>query len=241
MGAAIAVSGVQLATVVAATSNASASSVYYYQPGHPMMFGEPNNTDNYCTGGYVIRGLSGTFLTTAGSCASRGGGVGATVYGTVRAFGTVSYSKWPTYDSELVSETPPDDAYQTIAVDPTTHQAPGGSGKVVGIIPNSQLTTGFLVGKMGVETGWTEGAIIEKIKWYGGMTAYCSAAQTEPGDVGGPVWRAAIGGGVDAVGEMVYSWPHPTRNNPYKAWGCFLSIADLLTLWGAWLPVWPSP
>jgi hypothetical protein len=204
---------------------------YYFLPGHPMFFAGPGS-GSYCTGGYAIRGQSGMFLLTDGHCA----GVGTTVYGTSRAFGHVSYTKYPAYDTEIVSETPPDDAYQTV-VDPLTGRYPGGSGKVVGYLDESYFTNGFLVGKMGETTGWTEGQIYGKIWWPKGTqneVAYCSHAHTWAGDSGGPVWRTAPGGGVDALGITVAYYPNTGD-------GCFLPIKHLLNLWGAWLPVWSNP
>lgn len=212
-------------------AHAATNSTYYFMPGHPMFFGGPGS-GSYCTGGYAIRGSSGMFLLTDGHCA----GVGTTVYGTSRAFGHVTYTQYTTNDTELVSEISPDDAYQTV-VDPLTGNHPGGSGKVVGYLDESYFTTGFLVGKMGETTGWSEGQIDGWTYWPNGTkneVAYCSHAYTQPGDSGGPVWRTAPGGGVYALGITV-------AYNTNTGDGCFLPITHLLNLWGAWLPVWPNP
>jgi len=50
------------------------------------------------------------------------------------------------------------------------------------------------------------------------------------------VWRDAPGGGVYALGETVAYW----TSGQYAGDGCFLPITDLVSAWGAWLPVWPS-
>ncbi|MEU0882356.1 hypothetical protein ABZ345_27405 [Lentzea sp. NPDC005914] len=209
-----------ISTLVAPASAAT----YYFKPGHPTFFGGPG-TGSYCTGGYAIRGSSGMFILTDGHCA----GVGSSVYGTSRKFGTVAYSRWTTYDTALIQEVAGDDALQ-IVVDPLTGNSPG-NGKIVGIYPKSSLGVGTLIGKMGQTTGWTEGTITGTITWHG-MTAYCSHAYTWAGDSGGPVWRTG-GGGVLAVGITVAYYESSGD-------GCFIAIQDLLNEWGAWLPVFSS-
>ncbi|OLF18810.1 chymotrypsin family serine protease [Actinophytocola xanthii] len=200
----------------------ASAATYYFYPGHPTFFGGPG-VGAYCTGGYAIRGDSGMFILTAGHCA----GVGTPVYGTSRQFGTVAHSRWSDRDTALIQELPGDDAHQ-IVVDPHTGTSPG---RIEGIFPTSSLGVGTLVGKMGVTTGWSEGTITGTIAWYG-MTAYCSTAETRPGDSGGPVW-ATDGGGVLAVGITV-AYYEDTGD------GCFLPIQDLLDEWDAWLPVFGS-
>jgi hypothetical protein len=227
LAAMVAVSATLLASVPATAAT------YYFKPGHPMFFGGPG-VGTYCTGGYVIRGTSGMFPLTDGHCA----GVGTTVYGTDRAFGTVSYTKWSTWDTELISEVPGDDAYQ-IVVDPRTGRTPG-SGRVVGYKGSSSFVNGYLVGKMGVTTGWTEGVIYNTSTWHN-MTCYWSRAYTQPGDSGGPVWRWEPNG-VWALGiTMAYArWDGDGPPGTLRGNGCFVSIGDLLAVWGAWLPVFNS-
>jgi hypothetical protein len=232
---------VPVASITAGTPRARAgaspvvgasTSAYWYRPGDPMFFTWPGWRST-CTGGYVIVGDSGMFDLTDGHCAP----VNATVSGTDRAFGTVAYSKWPTFDTELVREQPSDGAYQTV-VDARTGRLPGGSGKVVGYLPDSALVNGYLVGKMGWTTGWTEGKIFQTISWHN-MTAYCSHAKADGGDSGGPVWRTAPGGGVYAIGMTVAKF---SGAGPQDS--CFVTIDDILNHprpWGrATLPVWSS-
>jgi len=76
--------------------------------------------------------------------------------------------------------------------------------------------------------------IFGTVPW-NGMTAYCSTADTWMGDSGGPVWRAAPGGGVYALGETVAAY----TSGPHVGDGCFLPIADVAAKWGTTcLPVW---
>lgn len=219
---------------VAAGSAPASASGYIYRPGDPMRF-YGGGYVNTCTGGYIITGGSGTFLTTDGHCADKErGGVGSPVYGIPGPFGTVAYTKSPYQDTELISEYPSDDRWQTV-VDPTTGRLPGGSGRVVDFLKDQQLVPGVVIGKMGVTSGWTEGQIAFT-RPYSNMLSYCTTAYAAPGDSGGPVWQAAVGGGVHAVGLMVYKY---TDNR--GSFTCFLSIADILYVWGAtYFPVWTS-
>ena len=204
-----------------------ASATYFFEPGQPTFFGGPDNINDYCTGGYAIRGTSGMFILTTGLCTN--GAVGVTVYGTDAAFADVAYTHFPQWDTSLISEWPGNDAYQ-IVVDPFTGQTPGThGGKVVGIYPKSSLTAGTLIGKMGRTTGWQEGVIFGTITW-SGFTAYCTHANTDVGDSGGPVWRTDSNGDVLAVGITV-------AYDPNTGDGCFVAIQDILDNWGAWLPV----
>lgn len=219
--------GIAAAAALAFLSTAAqpaSAATYFFQPGHPTYFGGPGS-GSYCTGGYAIRGSSGMFILTDGHCSP----VGTTVYGTSRSFGTIAYSRWTTHDTALIQEFSGDDAYQ-IVVDPVTGTSPG-NGRITGVFPKSGLSAGTLVGKMGVTTGWTEGAVYGTVSWYG-MTAYCSHAGTWAGDSGGPVWRSDSGG-LRAVGITVAYYASSGD-------GCFIPIQDLLDEWGAWLPVFPS-
>lgn len=96
----MAASVLALAQVLWTAAPASAAT-YYFKPGHPTYFGGPG-TGGYCTGGYAIRGGSGTFILTAGHC----GSVCTTVYGTSRAFGTIAHTRWSSHDTALISEYP---------------------------------------------------------------------------------------------------------------------------------------
>ncbi len=106
---------------------------------------------------------------------------------------------------------------------------------MVGYLPDADLVNGFMVGKMGERTGWTEGPIFAQ-QTYDNMNVYCTHAKANHGDSGGPVWRAAEGGGVYAVGITVIK----RTDDDNASDSCFISIADLLNLWGATLPVWVS-
>ena len=204
-----------------------AQAAYFFRPGEPMFFGSPGNLAHYCTGGYAVRGTDGLFLLTAGHCdvANRA------VYGTDARFGTVAFTKYPGDDTALVRLTAGNDAYQ-IVVDPLTGRVPGGTGKVVGYLATSNFTTGYLIGKMGRTTGWTEGAIYGQLL-VEGQILYCSRARVDDGDSGGPVWRTAPGGGVYAAGIVV-------AKDLSTGGTCFAPIARLLQVWGATLPRFSS-
>jgi hypothetical protein len=222
-------------------AHAAPNATYIYQPGHPMYFGGPASSPwvtNECTGGYVIRGTSGTFLLGAGHCDPNLPAGGSTVYGTDSSFGVDQYNHFiQASDTMLVQEFSYYSAYQTV-VDPTTGRTPGGNGKVVGFLSDSQLGSGLLVGKMGVSTGWTEGTIVDWTYWQDDV-ALCTTYTSAPGDSGGPVWRTAPGGGVYAVGIHV-GQATLTINGAKRWYSCFLPIQDLLNHWGASLPVWSS-
>lgn len=205
----------------------AASAAYFFRPGEPTMYGFAGNTVDFCTGGYAIRGTDGLFLLTAGHCAQ----LNAAVYGQDARFGTVAHTKYPADDTALIKLTAPNDAYQ-IVVDPLTGRTPGGSGKVVGVLSSTQFKNGFLVGKMGYATGWTEGKIYAESAWHG-KVAFCARMRGNYGDSGGPVWRTAPGGGVYALGIVV-------AGDPGNDGTCFYPISRLLQGWGAQLPTFPS-
>jgi len=217
-----------LAAIVAATALAlipavpSQALTYTYLVGHPMYF--PGGS---CTGGYTIVGSSGMFTMTAGHC----GSVGNVVRGTDAPFASVSYKKPTTRGDSLLTTVYAGVTQLQIIVDPRTGSSPGSNGKVTGVMPSSQQTSGTLVGKMGITTGWTEGTVYGTIPWYG-RTAICSTAQTRPGDSGGPVWRADQYG-LRAVGMTVAYFES-------TGYGCYLPMDQLLAEWGATLPTFPG-
>lgn len=221
-----------LGTVFAA---APASAVAYsYNVGHPMFFGGPNNLSNYCTGGYAVRGSSGVFVTTAGHCSANG----AVVYGTDERYGQIIRNDHAPFtpngfDGALVRLDPDDTAYQ-IVVDPIGGGRPG-DGRVRGWYANSALTSGFVIGKMGRTTGWTEGRVTgwQEVRYPDGTRDFllCSTVQTRPGDSGGPVWRNDQNG-VMAIGMVLAMRSDGTM--------CFNPIENILNRFGAWLPVFTS-
>ncbi|MBD3940118.1 hypothetical protein IF188_00205 [Microbacterium sp. NEAU-LLC] len=99
-------------------------------------------------------------------------------------------------------------------------------------MPNAAQTTGVLVGKMGITTGWTEGSIIGSINWYG-TTAMVTNYWSSGGDSGGPVWRYD-GAGLRAVGMHVGS---VLDQNKKRIGAAYIPINTLLDQWGATLPV----
>lgn len=196
---------------------------YTYNVGNRMAF----SNGNICTGGYSIRGNSGVFTMTAGHC----GSVGNTISGPAGTWARVSYKKPTTQGDSLLATAYSGVTQMQIIRDPRTGRVPAGTGRVTGVMPTSQQKTGTLVGKMGVTTGWTEGKIYGTTTWMG-RTAICSTARTLPGDSGGPVWRSD-GNGLRAVG-MTVAYIKSTSN------GCYLPMDQLLSEWGAWLPVFAS-
>lgn len=203
---------------------------YNYLVGHPLW---KVNNDPECTGGYVIYGTSGTFILTAGHCFK----LGERVYGTQAAFGTLAHLKWTTTtgDSALIQADAGVTLYQTI-IDPLYGNSPGpnGSGQVTGKMPNSEQVLGTRVGKMGKTTGWTEGTIQLRYRPLNGITTHCASYGRDLGDSGGPVWRYDSQG-LRAVGMHVGS---AIYNNVQL--GCYITIDDLLTQWGANMNFWPS-
>jgi hypothetical protein len=171
--------------------------------------------------GVAVQGIHG--------CCARCRSAGASVAYTGPSLGDTQL------DSGLIKEVPRDDAYQIVR-NPKTGGLPGGTGKVVGVMNSSNFVDGFLVGKMGVTSGWTEGAIYGHTdNWNGsGLTIYCYRGVTKAGDSGGPVWRTAPGGGVYALGIVV------SYNTVDNQSGCFLPLDGLLKRWNAWLPKFSS-
>jgi hypothetical protein len=207
---------------------------YNYNAGHSMFWGSAAS-NSYCTGGWTIYGTSGSFILTAGHCAS----VGSTVYGTVAAFGTVSYRKYSSSlgDSALVSYYNGVTPYQIVTGPVTgTHPGPNGAGRVTGIMPTADQILGVLVGKMGKSTGWTEGAVIGTYT-YNGKTAILAAYNSGTGDSGGPVWRWDSYG-LRALGMHVGSAYHPSTGARIGA--LYLPMNGLLTDWGAQMNVFSS-
>ncbi|QIK63022.1 hypothetical protein G7068_07295 [Leucobacter viscericola] len=193
---------------------------YNYLSGHVTNF-----PGRKCTGGYVVAGTSGTFIMTAGHC----GNTGQIVSGTQAPFAKVAAKKPTDGSDSLLMSAYAGVTLPQIVIDPVGKQYPGTNGQIKGVVSSSRQVEGFLVGKMGATSGWTEGKITGEISWYG-RTAICSTAQTRPGDSGGPVWRSE-NGVVRAVGMMV-------AYEPATGHGCYLPMDQLLKDWGAWLPLY---
>jgi len=219
---------------IALTGAPASAAAYAYHVGHPMFWDYPGNPEDYCTGGYAVRGTSGTFVVTAGHCRN----TGTRVYGTREGYGTIIRNDFSftsnSFDAALVRLDPDDIAYQ-IVVDPIGGGRPG-DGRVRGWYANSALTEGFVVGMMGRTTGWYEGRITgwQHLQFGGGITHYllCTTIKARSGDSGGPVWR------LDQNGVMAIGIVSATKFNGDM---CFNPIENVLLRFGAWLPVFTSP
>ncbi|WP_447912458.1 hypothetical protein [Microbacterium phyllosphaerae] len=206
---------------------------YEYLPGEPAIWGSVGGTvgayyDKACTGGYAIAGDSGFFLTTAATCgwmiasdrSIRGeAGNYADVFATRAEDPTV-----------LLKMRPGNNAYQII-VDPTTGSSPG-SGMVQGWTRSVDQPVGLLVGKMGIDTGWTEGKVLGTAPGRFGELLLCTDAAASAGDVGGPVWRYDSNG-LRALGTVVALTD--------AGGACYRPIQETLYHYGAYLPSFGPP
>ncbi|MEV4735679.1 MULTISPECIES: hypothetical protein [unclassified Microbacterium] len=230
---------IAIAAIVASAANPATQAVaeikpvpvasgYDYSPGEPAIWGSIAGTvgayyDKACSGGFAIAGDSGFFLTTAATCgwmiasdrSIRGdSGYYADVFATRATDPTV-----------LLRMRSGNDAHQ-ILVDPTTGVSPG-DGRVQGWTPTSSQSVGMLVGKMGIDTGWTEGKILGIAPGRFGEYLICTDAPAGPGDVGGPVWRWDASG-LRALGTIA---------GITEAGGaCYRPIQETLYAYGAYLP-----
>jgi hypothetical protein len=219
----IAVAAVLASALAGPAGSAAAAGGYDYSPGEPMIMNNGGTIDGgydqVCSGGYAISGDSGFFLLGA-NCA------------TVTAFQVrnnqgvfANYLASPASlrdgSSALYEMVPGDDAHQMVA-DPLTGEQPG-DGRIVGFMPTVQQRPGMLVGKMGVGTGWTEGAITGVVG-----DLLCTTMEVAPGDLGGPVWRLDENG-LRALGTI--------RGRDSSGHGCYRPIQETLYEYGANLPV----
>lgn len=226
---ALLVVGLMAATV----QPADAASRYYLQPGHGIYFDNggtaAGGTYGHCTAGYALAGTDGTFVTSSRDCMV----IAWAVRGTDRPFGFIAAANSTSLlfrmDLPAGWSTPPDDVLQ-IVVDPRTGRSPG-DGQIESYVPTVEQVPGTAVAKMGDGTGWTEGVVTGWSTWRGARVI-CSTARTGPADAGGPVWRWDRYG-LRAVGITV-SYDPATGN------GCYLPMEDVLSQWGAWLPVFPT-
>jgi hypothetical protein len=205
------------------------ASGYDYSAGEPAVLvsdqsGRANGyMDKACTGGYAVAGDSGFFLTTAQNCAA-----GVTVDGSVRGdagyHADIYYSN-PRDPLSLLLMRSGNDAHQ-IVEDPTTGKRPG-SGLVVGWTRSVDQPLGYVIGKMGIDTGWTEGRVVGTAAGPNGTSLLCTNAPASIGDIGGPVWRSE-GSGVRALGTVV--------GVSDKGGACYRPIQETLFQYGASLP-----
>ena len=228
-----------LATFVA-PSPASANPVpeasgYIYSAGEPAILvsaggGQANSfLDGVCTGGYAIAGDSGFFLTTASGCRYSGGSLDGSVRGDAGRYGDIYYSN-PRDPLSLIRMRAGNDAYQDV-IDPITGARPG-SGLVVGWTRSVDQPAGYVIGKMGLDTGWTEGRVLGIAVGPNSATLLCTDARASAGDVGGPVWRSE-GSGVRALGTVV--------SISDRGGACYRPIQETLYEYGAYLPSFGAP
>jgi len=208
---------------------ADALTGYFYLPGDPMIFSNGGTAaggyEGKCTGGYEVSGDSGSFLLGAKACSV----IFGTVRGTDAGYGRVFAWRYPDGNA-LIQEFPGDDSYQIVR-DPLSGRTPG-DGKVVGWTASNQQALGWVVGKMGVGTGWTEGRITGAIDFQG-ETLLCTTMTTDLGDAGGPVWRSDATG-LRALGTI-------QAYDPATKTGCYRPIQETLYTYGASLDSWGAP
>ena len=201
---------------------------YDYRVGEPAIWGSVAGTvgayyDKACSGGYAIAGDSGLFLTTAAMCS-----VGLAPDGSIRGDAGYHADVFARRDTDplvLLKMRPGNDAFQMI-VDPVTGAMPG-DGKVRGWTASAAQPVGMLVGKMGIDTGWTEGRILGIAPGRFGEMLLCTDAPASAGDVGGPVWRNSASG-LRALGTVA--------GISHRGGACYRPIQETLYEYGAYLP-----
>ena len=207
---------------------------YDYSPGEPAIWGSVGGTagayyDKACSGGYAIAGDSGFFLTTAAAC-----GFMIAADGSIRGdagYHADVFARRAADPLVLLRMRPGNDAHQILA-DPTTGEYPG-NGRIQGWTRSADQPVGLLVGKMGIDTGWTEGRILGTAPGRFGEQLLCTDAAAGPGDVGGPVWRMDASG-LRALGTVA--------GISDRGGACYRPIQETLYQYGAYLPSWgPSP
>lgn len=223
--------GLALATPTAATAEIMPvpdASGYDYSAGEPAIWGSTGGTvggyvDKACSGGYAIAGDSGFFLTTAAAC-----GFMIAADGSIRGDAGYYADVFARRDSDptvLLRMRAGDDAHQILA-DPLTGETPG-DGRIEGWTASVDQPVGLLVGKMGIDTGWTEGRVLGTAPGRFGELLLCTDAPAASGDVGGPVWRSDATG-LRALGTVV--------GISDRGGACYRPIQETLHQYGAHLP-----
>ena len=201
---------------------------YDFSPGEPAIRGSIAGTaganyDIACTAGFAIAGDSGFFLLTARSC-----GTAISSDGSVRGdagYYADTFATRPNDPTVLLRMRPGNDAHQYL-VDPVTGAMPG-NGLVQGWTRSVDQSRGLLIGKMGLDTGWTEGRILGTAPGRYGDTVLCTDAPASGADVGGPVWRNDSTG-LRALGTVV--------GVTGDGGACYRPIQETLYQFGASLP-----
>lgn len=205
---------------------------YDYSAGEPAIWGSVGGTvggydDKACSAGYAIAGDSGFFLTTATACGNM-----IAAHGSIRGDAGYYADVVARRDDEptaLLRMRAGNDAHQLV-VDPITQQMPG-DGRIQGWMPSDEQSIGLLVGKMGIDTGWTEGRILGTAPGNFGELLLCTDAPASAGDVGGPVWRNDASG-LRALGTVV--------GISDRGGACYRPIQETLYRYGAYLPSFRS-
>lgn len=201
---------------------------YDYSPGEPAIWGSTAGTagayyDKACSGGYAIAGDSGFFLTTAAAC-----GFMIAPDGSIRGdagYHADVFARRSADPTVLLRMRPGNDAHQLL-IDPITLEMPG-NGRVQGWTRSVHQPVGLLVGKMGIDTGWTEGRILGTAPGRFGEQLLCTDAPASAGDVGGPVWRNDASG-LRALGTVA--------GISDRGGACYRPIQETLYQYGAYLP-----
>lgn len=224
------VAGAALAHPAAAVHNQPVPEAtgYDYSAGEPAIWGSVAGTagayyDLACTGGYAIAGDDGWFLTTAAACSWS-----LDEDGSIRGdagYHADAVAGRATDPTVLLRMRPGNDAHQTL-IDPITLDVPG-DGLVRGWTPSVEQPAGLLVGKMGIDTGWTEGRILGTARGRFGEDLLCTDAPASRGDVGGPVWRNDETG-LRALGTVA--------GISDRGGACYRPIQETLYEYGASLP-----
>jgi hypothetical protein len=211
------------------------ASGYDYSAGEPAVLvsdqsGRANGyMDKACTGGYAVAGDSGFFLTTAGLCQYGGLSLEGSIRGDAGRYGDIYYEN-PRDPLLLIKMRPGNDAHQDV-IDPITNARPG-TGLVIGWTRTVDQPAGYVIGKMGIDTGWTEGKVVGTAAGPSGTSLLCTDAPASSGDVGGPVWRSE-GSGVRALGTVVAISD--------QGGACYRPIQETLYEYGASLPSFGAP
>lgn len=204
------------------------ASGYDYSAGEPAIWGSIAGTagayyDKACTGGYAIAGDSGTFLTTAASC-EIGMAADLSIRGDAGYYADV-FARRDGDPMVLLRLRLGNDAHQLV-VDPLTGAMPG-DGRIQGWTASAAQPVGLLIGKMGIDSGWTEGRVLGTAPGRFGEQLLCTDAAAAPGDFGGPVWRNDSSG-LRALGTVA--------GITAEGGACYRPIQETLYEYGAYLP-----